>query len=256
MNLLTDALLQALIQLYQVTGNLGLALLTFTFIVRSLLLPLALPTARSQKKIRQLQPELNALKKKHGGDRQALQAAQLELYKKYNVNPLAGCLPQLAQIVILIVLYHILVTFLGKSELNGVLINPNFLWLDLSKPDKLFILPILAGVSQFILSLMILPGGETPDIVPNESKNKKIQAANVKEENVADMANAMQKQMIFMMPVMTGFIALRFPSGLALYWVATTTYSIFQQLALTGPGGLKTYTQRAVAFVSQKLGRG
>ncbi len=62
----------------------------------------------------------------------------------------------------------------------------------------------------------------------------------------------MQKQMIFLMPVMTGFFALQFPAGLALYWVATTVLSAIQQYFVTGFGGLETYSKRALAFIKQK----
>src|SRR5258708_5024385 len=112
----------------------------------------------------------------------------------------------------------------------------------------MYVLPVLAGLTQLILSVMILPGGEVVDIVPNDSKNKKVIEENKKEEDSADMAATMQKQMLFMMPIMTGFIALRFPSGLTLYMVATTIFSIGQQLLLSGPGGLTLYIKRLLSI--------
>lgn len=255
MNIFTvvnQVLIQFLLQLHQVTGNLGLSILAFTLIVRLLLVPLSLPTMKSQKKMRELQPELKKLKDTHGKDQKALQAAQMELYKKHNVNPLAGCLPQVVQIILLIVLYQVLVQFVSNTELNGVVLNTQFIWLNLTKPDQLFILPILAGLTQLFLSLMIAPGGETPDVIPNDSKIKKLKDENKKEEDAADMAAAMQKQMLFIMPVMTAFIAVRFPSGLALYWVASTVFSIVQQYFSTGWGGVTLYAKRAYAFVQKK----
>ncbi len=241
---LTEVFQQILVQLQGFTGNLGLSILLFTFLVRSLLLPLSIPSLKSQKKMRELQPEVKKLKEKHKNDNKAFQAAQLELYKKYNANPLSGCLPQLLQIVMLIFLYRVLVGFLASSTINGIPIDPHFLWLNLSKPDGSFAMPILAGLTQLILSVMILPGGEVPDIVPNDAKSKKVVEQNKKEEDSAEMAATMQKQMLFMMPLMTAFIALRFPSGLTLYMVATTVFSIIQQLILSGPGGLTLYFNR------------
>ncbi len=255
MQLFTQALLTVLVQFHNLTGNLGYSILLFTFVVRSLLLPLSLPSIKSQKKIRQIQPEVNELKKIHGKDKKALQVAQMELYKKHNVNPLSGCLPQILQIIVLILLYQVLVKFISSPTINNVVINTKFFWLDLSKPDQKFILPVLAAVSQLILSVMILPGGETPDVVPNDSKKKAIQEANKKEEDVADMAATMQKQMLFLMPLTTGFIALRFPSGLALYWVATTVFTVFQQLLLSGPGGLTLYANRCVKYLKRLTNR-
>lgn len=250
--LLTDLFQQALVQLQMFTGNLGLSILLFTFLVRSILLPLSLPSIRSQKKMRELAPEVKKLKEKHGDDKKAFQLAQMELYKKYNANPLSGCLPQIIQIVILIFLYRVLVGFLATAKMNGVPIDAHFLWLNLSQPDSFYILPVLAAVTQLILSVMILPGGEVPDLVPNNSKSKKIIEKNKKEEDTADMAATMQKQMLFMMPLMTGFIALRFPSGLTLYMVATTVFSIIQQQVISGPGGLTLYFRRFLSTLNRK----
>jgi YidC/Oxa1 family membrane protein insertase len=238
--------------LYQVTGNLGFAIIGFTLLTRALLLPLTMPSLKAQKKMREIQPELKKLKEKHGKDKQALQLAQLELYKKYNINPLAGCLPQIIQLAILIFLYQALIGFLENGQVSGVSVEPTFLWLNLSQPDAMFVLPILAAATQLVLSLMILPGGEVRDIVPNDAKSKKVQTENKKEEDMAEMAASMQQQMLFIMPIMTGFLALRFPSGLALYWVVTTVFSIGQQYFLSGLGGLELYSRRALAWIQRR----
>jgi len=251
MNVINQVLIELLVQLHQITGNLGWAIVAFTALIRLILVPLSIPSMKSQKKIRQIQPELNTLKNKHGDDKKALQVAQMELYKKYNVNPLAGCIPQLVQIVLLFILYRVLISFVSQTQVNGTTINAQFFWLNLTKPDPLFILPVLAAVTQLVLSIMILPGGETPDIVPNDSKNIKVIAENKKEENMADMAASMQKQMLFVMPLMTGFIALRFPSGLALYWVISTVFTIAQQYFMSGLGGLEIYMKRIANFVQK-----
>lgn len=245
-----EAFQTLLLFLTDTTGSLGFAIILLTFLIRSALLPLTLPSLRSATKMRELQPELKKLQKKHGKDRKALQEAQLELYKQYNVNPLAGCIPQLAQLGVLILLYREMLSFLNSTE---IMVDPNFYWMNLAVPDQKYILPVLAVVTQLFLSLMIAPGAETRDIVPNKSKSKKVQKENEKEENIADMAQSMQQQMMFIMPLMTGFIALQFPSGLALYWVATTIFSIGQQWYVSGPGGLVTYTRRARVFLTTKL---
>ena len=251
LTILTNFFLQGLAELQGITGNLGISILVFTFLMRSLLLPLSLPSMKAQKKMRVLQPEVKKLKEKHKGDAKAFQMAQMELYKKYNANPLSGCLPQIVQLVILIFLYRILVGFLTTAKINGVAIDLHFLWLNLGKPDNTLVLPILAGLTQLVLSVMILPGGEIPDLVPNNSKNKAIVEKNKKEEDTADMAATMQKQMLFMMPIMTAFIAWRFPSGLTLYMVATTLFSIGQQYFVTGWGGITTYAVRVISILKR-----
>lgn len=241
-----------LVFLVLITGNLGLAIVTFTFLIRSALIPLTLPSLRSGQKMRELAPEIKKLKTKHGDDKTAFQQAQVDLYKKYNINPLAGCIPQLIQIAILIILYQVLIKFLQHPELEGVTIVTQFLWMDLSKPDGMHVLPVFAALTQLVLSLMIAPATETRDIVPNNSKKKAIVEENKKEENIADMAQSMQQQMLFIMPVMTGFIAINFPSGLALYWIVTTIFSIGQQWYISGWGGIPVYYQRALVFITSR----
>mgnify|MGYP005838931383 CR=1 FL=1 len=252
MQFLTDGFFEILLFLYQFTGNLGLAIIAMTLIIRLILVPLTLPSLKARKKMAEIQPEVDKLKKKHGKNKQALQKAQLELYQKYNVNPLSGCLPQILQLVVLIFLYRALISFLGQEVVHETTVNSNFWWLDLSQPDAKYILPVIAGVSQLVLSLMISPGAETRDIVPNKSKSKKIQQENKKEEDTASMAASMQQQMLFMMPIMTVFIAARFPSGLAVYWVITTFFSIGQQYLISGWGGLKSYLVRAQVYFNKK----
>lgn len=248
---LTERFFDLLLFFYTTTSNLGVAIIVFTLLLRLLLVPLTLPSLKARNKIQELQPELQKLKNKFKNDKTGLQKAQLELYQRYNVNPLSGCLPQIVQLAVLIFLYQALISFLGKPEINGTIISPNFLWLNLAQPDGTFTLPVLAGLTQLVLSLMITPGGEVRDIVPNKAKNKKIQVENKKEEDMADMAATMQKQMLFVMPIMTGVIAVQFPSGLALYWVITTVFSIVQQYFLSGLGGLKTYYLRALVLLSR-----
>ncbi len=249
MQMFTDIFIQLLTFLNQVTGSLGLAIIVFTFLIRAALVPVSLPSLKAAHKMKTLQPEIKKLKQKHGKDTKAFQQAQLDLYKKYNVNPLAGCIPQLAQLAVLIFLYQALMKFLKGAE-GGI--STDFLWFNLSHPDKTYILPVLAGLSQLVLSVMIAPGAEKKDEVPNDSKRKKVQKENEKEEDMAEMAQSMQQQMLFIMPIMTGIFALNFPAGMAMYWVITTLFSIGQQYYVSGWGGLVTYTKRVITLVRVK----
>lgn len=231
-NILNGYIFQFLVFLYHLLGNnLGLAIIALTVIVKAVLMPLVAPSMKSAQKMRDLKPQLEKLKKKHT-DKAALQQAQLELYKQHGVNPAAGCLPQIVQIVILISLYQVFIKFLGQSEVDGVTLNTNFLYLDLAKPDSFYILPILAGLSQLVFSLMMSSGLEHH---VHNTKNKKTQE---KDNDQMEMAQAMQSQMVYMMPLMTIFISLKFHSGLVLYWVISTLFSIAQQYYFSGWGGL------------------
>jgi len=252
MNLFIGFFTSILVFLDSIFNNLGITIIVFTILIRLALLPLTLPSVKSSKKIQELQPEIKKLKEKFGKDKQALALAQSQLYKSYNINPLAGCLPQLLQLFILIVLYQAIIKLFNSPELN---FNLNFLWVNLGQPDSIYVLPVIAGFTQFLLSLMISPAVQTRDVVKNDSKLKPIQEANKKEEDIAEMATTMQQQMIFLMPIMTIFIALKLPSGLALYWIAGTIITMVTQYFVSGWGGLATYWNKYIATFGPLKGK-
>jgi len=225
-------ILNTLTWLYSVMGNnLGLAIIVLTLLIRTVLIPFTLPQMKSAKKMATLKPELDALKRKYGGDSKLLQQKTLELYQRNKINPAAGCLPFIAQFVVLIALYQVFMHTLGGNGMGNI--NSIFLWWDLKIKDSTYVLPVLAGILQFIMSVTLLPAIENE---PNKREGTKDQ-----KEDVAEMAQSMQQQMVFMMPIMTVIFSLQFPSGLALYWVITTAFSLVQQLVVSGPGGLSPY---------------
>ncbi len=228
-------ILNTLLWLYQITGhNLGFAIILLTLLVRGILIPFTLPQLKSAKKMAALKPELDALKKKHGHDAKLFQQKQMEFYKTHNVNPAAGCLPFIAQFIVLIALYQVFMHTLGGNGMGEI--NSVFMFWDLKNKDTTYVLPVLAGILQFIMSLTILPAVENePEKRPGTKEDK---------QDVADMATTMQQQMVFMMPIMTVIFSIQFPSGLALYWVITTAFSLVQQLMVSGPGALLTYAYK------------
>jgi len=233
LNFLIAPINSLLIFLYGISGqNLGLAIILLTLIIRGILVPVTIPSLRSAKKLQELKPHLDKLKQKHK-DKQKLQLATLELYKQHGINPAAGCLPQIAQLLVLIALYQVFINFINGGQYNGQSLNLNFLWLDLGKADPYYILPVLAGLTQLIFSFMMTSGLESHVKAPKNKDEKK------KEEDSMEMAQSMQQQMLYLMPAMTVIIALKFPSGLALYWVITTLFSLVQQYIVSGLGGLK-----------------
>ena len=231
-------ILQTLLWLYHATGNLGVAIIVLTLLVRGILIPFTLPQLKSAKKMAALKPELDALKKKHGADPKVFQQKQLEFYKTHGVNPAAGCLPFIAQFIVLIALYQVFMHTLGGNGMGDI--GSAFLLWDLKVKDTSFILPILAGLLQLLTSLALLPAIENK---PSEREGTKEQ-----KQDVAEMAQSMQQQMVFMMPIMTVIFSLQFPSGLALYWVITTAFSFAQQLIVSGPGGLLVYARKIIKF--------
>ena len=183
--------------------GLGLGIIILTLIIKLLLLPLTLTSLRHSQQIASLQDKINKLKKKYKNQPQKLAQAQAKLFKQHGVIPAAGCLPMLVQVVLFFALYQILLQQVGQ---NGF--QTGFLWLDLTKPDPLFILPLLAGIFQ--LGAVLL--------TPTPTSNNQTQQ--------------MQKQMMIFMSVFTVFIASRFPSGIVLYWVVNSAASLVQQFII------------------------
>lgn len=217
-------ILNTLIFFYKIFDNFGLAIICLTLFIRGLLIPLTLPAIRSAKKIKKLTPELDKIKKKYNHDKKRLQQEQLKFYKTHGINPASGCLPYILQFFILITLYRVFMFFIaGGGKIDDVLVNTRFLWLDLTTPDPYWILPILAGASQLVLSKMMTT--ETQKVAEVQKKKK---------EDLADTMGEMQKQMVYLMPLMTVLIGARLPSGLALYWVVTTLFSVGQQYIVYG----------------------
>lgn len=249
--LLYHPLLNLLVFFYQTFfQNLGLAIIGLTVVLRAVLIPLTLPSLKAAKKQQALAPELNRLREKHKDSKEKLAKAQLNLYRQHGVNPASGCLPQILQLLILIALYQAFMQILNSdgqaiADLNRVLyldflkidphtaLNVAFGPWNLAKPDPLFILPLLAGASQFILSKMMQPAvagaGEKAKKTPEKSD---------------DLMYNLQNQMLYLMPLMTVFIGWRLPSGLVLYWLATTVFSVGQQYFISGLGSFSPWWNR------------
>lgn len=258
--LLYEPLLNALIFLYGVLfNNFGLAIIVLTVALRLILVPLTLPSLRAAKKMRELAPELEKLKSKYKDDRKKLAKAQMELYRRHGANPAAGCLPQIVQLIILIALYR---AFLGVLQANGdivqklnellysslqlspgTVINTNFLYLDLAKPDVFHLsgLPIplpgfvliAAALVQFISSKMMMPVVAQSQALAKKTETKK-----------DDLASSLQTQMVYLFPLMTIFIGYSFPSGLILYWFIFSFSTAVQQYFVSGFGGLEPWLKK------------
>ena len=182
-------------QFHKVFNNWGWAIIFVTLTLKALFFRLSAASYRSMANMRKLQPKLAELKERFGGDKQKLNHAMMEMYRKEKVNPLGGCLPILVQIPVFISLYWVLIETVEMRQ------APFIGWLtDLSSKDPYFILPLLMGVSMFIQQRLSPP--------PSDPLQAKI--------------------MQFFPVMFTGFFAF-FPSGLVLYWVVNNVLSILQQ---------------------------
>lgn len=229
MNILTSTfntvlyqpLFNALILLYQFLPghDFGVAVIVLTLLIRLVFYPLGTQAIRSQKVLSDLQPKIQEVKKKYKDDKEKQMRATLALYQKEKINPFSGCLPLLIQLPILIALYRVFWRgFQPEQMLNlysfvahPASIDPSFLGIiNLSRPN--IFLAFLAGIAQFFQSKMMMPK------LGNKTKEKSFQ-----------LGEMMQKQTLYLFPVLTVFILWGLPSAIGLYWVATTIFSILQQ---------------------------
>lgn len=245
---LFQPLLNLLILFYKVFfGNLGLAIIFLTVLIRAVLIPLTLPSLKTAQRMKKIAPEIEKLKQKYKNNQQKFAQAQLELYRREGINPAAGCLPQIIQLVVLIALYQAFAKVLAQDgdvvqKVNqflypflrlgeGTTINTRFLYLDLAKPDTLS----LPGLKFPLPGLFLLAAAAVQFF-----SSKIMQPAIKKEEKIAsqtpssqdDLAVTMQKQMLYLFPLMTIVIGYSFPSGLVLYWFIFSLFTLVQQLIL------------------------
>lgn len=212
--ILVHPLLNLLVFFYNFIPDIGVVIILLTVLVRLLLLPSFHKSMKHQKALQDLQPKMDEIKEKYKDNREQQAKATMELYQAHKVNPLSSCLPMLIQFPILIALYFVFIQSLNGQGLQGIYsfisvpesINPMFLKLvDLSKPSV--VLAALAAVLQFFQSRMFLP----------------------KKQGNDGMAKMLKYQMLYIFPLLTLFIGLRFPAGLPLYWIVTTLFGIGQQ---------------------------
>ncbi|MEI8118108.1 MAG: membrane protein insertase YidC [Methylophilaceae bacterium] len=182
-------------KIHALVSNWGVAIILLTILIKAAFFRLSASSYRSMAQMRELAPRLESMKAKFGDDRQKMQAAMMELYKKEKINPMGGCLPILVQIPVFISLYWML---LGSVELRHA---PFFGWIqDLSAIDPFYILPILMGATMIIQTRL----------------NPK-------------PADPLQAKVMTWMPVVFSVFFFFFPAGLVLYWLVNNVLSITQQ---------------------------
>ena len=205
MDFLANIVQQVLTVLYNFTEsvgipNLGLAIVLMTIIIKLIMYPLTQKQIQSTKAMMEIQPKMKALQEKYKDDKQRLNMELANLYKSEGVNPLAGCLPLLIQMPIMIGIFY------GIRDYNYVAhpeIVTSFLWLaDISKADPTYVLPVLSALTTFIQT---------------------------KQTKPANGGGAQNKMMMYFMPLFIGYISLTFPAGLVLYWVVMNIMQIAQQ---------------------------
>ncbi len=206
-DILARPLLVLLNLLYGALGNYGLAIILLTIFIKILFFPLTKKSMVSMKRMQQVAPKLEQIKKKYEKDPDRRNREMMELYKTEGVNPLSGCLPMLLQIPVFFALYMVL---LNSIELRHA---PFMLWVnDLSSPENLFSIPLPGFELPFRL-LPLLMGG----------------SMFLQQKMTPSTMDKAQQQIMMIMPVVLTFVFWGFPSGLVLYWLVNNLLTIGQQ---------------------------
>lgn len=244
---LVNPMFNLLVVLYLLTGNsMGWAIILLTLVIRTILVPFSIPSLKSMKKQREIQPQIKKLQEKYKHNKEELAKKQMELFKKHGINPASGCLTQISTIVVIIALYNVIRKFSAGAEtissLNSLIyfdnfkfaldavINTKFLYLDLAQPDPYYVLPVLAGIFQFFSSKLM-----RVNVSVGEEKAKKT------PDKKDDLAYNMQEQMLYLMPIMTVFIGAKLPAGATLYIVTTTIFSLAQNYVVQNFDDVKEF---------------
>ena len=238
--LIIDPMINALLGIYSFIGNFGLAIILFTLLIRAVTFPLTRSQIKGTTAMQDMQksPEFLKLKKKYKDDKQKLQQAQMELYKEKGINPLGSCLPTLIQFPIIIGLYRAVIMALAVTptqmlELNShvypfinisklVMIDNQFLWMDLSQPERLSIFGIdlfgIGGIPVLAIIVVITTFLQTRLMTPPSQPG--------------EQGAQMTQMMNLYMPLLMGYLAFSFAAGLALYFVTSNLATIGSYAAM------------------------
>lgn len=215
-------LFNLLVVVYDLVGDMGLAIIVLTILLKFLLYPLAQKSIKSQRALQLIQPKVQELQKRLKDNKDQLARELMQLYQAERVSPLSSCAPLLVQFPFLIALYQIFRTaIVGSGSLHllySFVPNPGTL-------SDMFLgfwhlgaaswpLAVVTGAAQYWQSKMLI------------TTQPPVQTPGAKDES---MAAAMNKQMLYMMPALTVILGVTLPSGLILYWLVSILFTIGQQ---------------------------
>jgi YidC/Oxa1 family membrane protein insertase len=260
------AIFLGLVIIYQLIGDIGVAIILVTIAIRLLLVPMFRRQIVSTRRMQAVQPELKALQARYKGDKQRLQQEQMRFYKERGVNPLAGCLPSVLQLFLLMPMYSVFSSGLSAPDISSYLhilgvqvvdvacqaasitgfapcIHPNIAWLgglDASQKEVFLELPkavpIVGGFGLSALAIIsaFLQLVQTRMMTPPST----------------DPSTRAQTRVFLVMPLFSVIYGAFLPSGLFIYWITTTVFSIVQQYLIAGFGALFPLFGWTPAFVA------
>ena len=211
LGILRIGLLRTLKFFYRISHNYGVAILLLTLLIKLLFTPFTHMSYQSMQKMQALQPKIRAFQTQHKNDPARLNKELMELYRRNRVNPMMGCLPLVLQIPIFIAFYQVLSE---AVELKGA----GFIgWIkDLSIPDRIFSFPVTL---PFV--------GDSFNFLPILMIGSMLWQQKLTPQTAAD---PMQAKIMYLTPLIFGFVFYSLPSGLVLYWIANNLLTIFHQL--------------------------
>lgn len=254
--------------LYSFIGNYGLAIILFTILLKIVLSPLTYKQQITMRKTAKIQEKVKKIQSKYKSNPEKLNQETMELYKREKMNPFSGCFSGIIQIVILLSVFYLVsspLTYMKKldkeviqnyeneykientggtyypeinlirekgNEIEEININMNFLGLDLSLVPStqlsnpvVYIIPALYVVSS-IISMRV----STNMNKPKKKEEELIEGEEKKEKTELDTVEAMNKNMMMIMPIMSVIISMIAPLGLALYWLTNNVLMIFERI--------------------------
>jgi YidC/Oxa1 family membrane protein insertase len=263
-----------LAELYDITGDIGIAIILLTIAIRTLLIPVFRAQIVSQRRMQMLQPELRAIQTRYKGDRQKISEEQMKLYRDRGVNPASGCLPAVLQMFLLLPMYQVFMRGLSAPDISAMLtvqipftgnevqvvsvtcydptdpyapcIDPDIPWLAwLPTVDDGLQIPGYPGglpANEPEIFIMVFTGlGLGLSLLALVSATVQlIQSRMMMNRNVApgDSTATTTNRMMLLLPLFSIVYGAILPAGLFIYWITTSVFSVVQQFLINGFGGL------------------
>jgi YidC/Oxa1 family membrane protein insertase len=259
-----QALFMGLAFFYNITRDVGIAIIALTIVIRLLLVPVFRAQIVSQRRMQMLQPELRAIQNKYKGNRAKISEEQMKLYKERGVNPASGCLPALLQMLLLVPMYNVFSQGLNAPNISSMLsiggtqvldvtcydptnplapcINPAVPWLGwipIIDSNGISLQPngaLPANVPEILI--MILPGLFGLSLLAVAAALLQLVQTRMMATQTDDPQMRSQQRIFLILPLFSLFYGWFLPAGLFIYWITTTIFSIVQQYLINGWGGL------------------
>lgn len=232
-------------------GAFGLSIVALTLLIRFILYPFVKAQSESMVKMQRIKPHMDRIRETHKDDAAKQQQALTELYKEHGINPATGCLTAIIQLPVIYSLYNVLLTVVKStdgtqlvSDINKIVYSPSlhldkpwdpyFLGVNLGTSPAhwqtdgwyLLLIPVVTAALQFIQTKLMTVSNSHPEESKKPAKKK---AKEEKSDDMAEFSTIMQKQMMYVFPLMIGYFSYTFPVGLSVYWNVFTLFGIMQQ---------------------------